>query len=244
MPIKAVFFDLYNTLACFDPPVEELQVDACREFGISVTPEGIARGYALADDYMARENALQPISQRSQEERRQFFGEYERLVLQGAGVDVSPETSLDIFRRTQRVPLDLALFDDVGPALEMLMMQEKTLGLITNIDPILAPVGAESIEELCSRLSLAEYLDFTITSQEVGATKPHPSIFLAALRKASVEPHEAIHVGDQYHSDVVGARAVGILPVLMDRANAHADFQECPRIQGLMELVRLVDSYD
>ena len=34
--IRAVFFDFYHTLVTFDPPREELQASACREFGIEV----------------------------------------------------------------------------------------------------------------------------------------------------------------------------------------------------------------
>ena len=51
--IKAVFFDLYGTLAGFSPSRYEIQSSACADFGVSVTPEGILRGYALADAFIA-----------------------------------------------------------------------------------------------------------------------------------------------------------------------------------------------
>ena len=57
MAIKAVFFDLYNTLARFDPPREEQQARACRELGLTLRPELLPRAYLQADDFMARENA-------------------------------------------------------------------------------------------------------------------------------------------------------------------------------------------
>ena len=243
MAIKAVFFDLYNTLARFDPPAVELQVAVCQELGIPVTPEGIAKGYALADEYMAQEEALWPLIQRSREKRRHFFGQYELRVLQGAGVQLSAEEALDIFRRVQRRPLDLAPFDDVVPALQMLIARKKTLGLITNIN--LGPGSPdEGIAEITARLGITNYLDFTVTSQEVGASKPHPPIFLAALKKARVEPREAMHVGDQYRSDVVGAQSAGLHPVLIDRGDFYRDFTECPRITSLLELPSLVERYD
>ncbi len=87
--IKAVFLDFYNTLVHFSPMREEVQARACGSFGIQTTPDGLARGYALADAYMDSENAGDlPLARRSPEEQRRFFAEYERLILQGAGVDV------------------------------------------------------------------------------------------------------------------------------------------------------------
>ncbi|MEE9325548.1 MAG: HAD-IA family hydrolase [Dehalococcoidia bacterium] len=228
MSIKAVLFDLCNTIARFHPPREELQLQACREFGLDVTPQGILKGYVVADDYMSKENAISPIFKRSKEERWRFFGEYERLILQGAGLDVSWELGRKIFARLRKIPYDLVLFDDVLPALKRLKELGLTLGLITNI--------YEDMDSLCQRLGLSPYLNFSVTSQEVGAEKPHPNIFLAALKRAGVSPAEAIHVGDQYNSDVVGARGVGIRPILIDRDGLQRETDECPRIRSLVEV--------
>ena len=68
--IKAVFFDLYNTLATFAPPREVLQMEAAREFGLELDPAGIPRGYVEADDLMTEQNAVRHIVQLSREERR------------------------------------------------------------------------------------------------------------------------------------------------------------------------------
>ena len=89
--IKAVFFDLYGTLAGFSPSRYEIQSQACADFGIEMTPEGVLKGYALADAYMAEQNAVRPLQGLSAEERGRFFAEYERQVLQGAGVQVTAE---------------------------------------------------------------------------------------------------------------------------------------------------------
>ena len=80
------------------------------------------------------------------------------------------------------------------------------------------------------------YLDFTVTSAEVGAEKPHPPVFLAALEHASVTAEQALHVGDQYSVDVVGARNLGINPVLIDRNDIYPEVNDCPRIHTLAEV--------
>ena len=97
--IKAVFFDFYNTVGRFWPPREELQATACGEFGIEVTPDGVDVGYSLADAYMAREVARLPLRDRDRQGVKDFFSEYQRLILQGAGVEVSLELALKISAR-------------------------------------------------------------------------------------------------------------------------------------------------
>ena len=87
---------------------------------------------------------------------------------------------------------------------------------------------------------LADYLDFTVTSVEVSSEKPAPTIFRAALRKANSTPDESVHVGDQIASDVEGALAFGIKPILLDRDCNHIGFERCPRIESLSELPDLL----
>ena len=164
--IKAVFFDVYGTLAGFQPSRYEVQSRACADFGIQVTPEGILRGYAAADAYMSEQTALRPLRLRDAEEREAFFAEYELLVLRGNGIEVSKAQALDIWRSLRKIPYALVAFDDVLPALRQLKPRGLTLGLISNIDRD----GAE----LAESLGLASYLDFTVTSGEVGAEKPDP----------------------------------------------------------------------
>ena len=64
---------------------------------------------------------------------------------------------------------------------------------------------------------------------------------MAALERVSVAPGEAVHVGDQYHSDVLGARGVGIHPVLIDRGGWQADVNDCPKISSLSDLKSLLE---
>ena len=230
---KAVFFDMYGTVAGFEPSRYEVQTQACADFGITVTPDGILKGYADADAYMNQENAVSPIRLRGQEQRDAFFGEYERLVLLGSEVVVSAEKTLEVFRRVREVPHSLAPFDDVAPALKTLRERGLTLGMISNFD--------QNGSELAGSLGLTELLDFTVTSAEVGSEKPHPAIFRAALERADAAPGEAVHVGDQPSSDVNGALGVGISPVLIDRDGNHPDFDRCPRIESLAEMPALLN---
>ncbi len=232
--LKAVFFDLYGTVAGFEPGRFEVQSMACAEFGITLTPEGVLRGYADADAYMGRENAIHHIGRRTPAERDAFFAEYQRRVVRGSGAEVSLETAGKIWRRIQQIPYELVPFPDAAPALRTLRERGLLTGLISNMD-----MGGE---KLITTIGLDGLFHVAVTSGDVGAAKPDPAIFRAALSRAGVHANEAVHVGDQLSSDVRGALAVGIRPVLLDRDRNHPYYRECSRIESLTELPALLDN--
>ena len=226
--IKAVFFDFYNTLVKFWPPLDQIQQASCREFGLNVSGEGIRRGYAVADIYFNRENERSPLALRSDEKRLEFFTMYEQMILENAGLSVSQDLARRIWQMAGAVPKDFTPFDDTIPALAELRASGYKLGVISNL--------RRDMTELSRRLGLSPYLDFVVTSAEAGAEKPDAAIFRAALGRATVEPDQAVHVGDQHRSDVMGARAAGLHAVLLDRDGWHPELNDCARIADLGEL--------
>lgn len=230
--IKAISFDFYNTLVRFWPPLDEIQQAACQELGLTVSKSGIDQGYAIADVYFNQENEDHPLALRSEEDRLAFFGRYEQIILENAGVPVTLELARQIWGMAMSVPKDFIPFEDVIPALEGLSSKGYRIGVLSNL--------RRDMDSLCQTLGLSPYLDFYINSSEAGAEKPHPPIFLAALEKMAASPGEVVHVGDQYRSDVLGARAVGMHPVLIDRGGWNNGVNDCPRIASLSELDELL----
>jgi len=230
--IKAVFFDWFNTLARYEPPREELQSQTLQEFGINVSPKKIIPGLLIADRDYFEENAAFPVRKRSPEEQAKIYARYQKTILTEAGVNLSsePDMFVKIMKRAQQLSqgMKFVLFDDVLSTLKTLKEQNLTLGLLTNFDRDMKPI--------CRELGLEPYIDFVVTSGEVRADKPKPPIFLAALQQAGVNASEAVHVGDQYKLDVIGARGVGITPVLIDRYKQYPEVSDCPRIHSLTEL--------
>jgi putative hydrolase of the HAD superfamily len=96
------------------------------------------------------------------------------------------------------------------------------------------------MESTYTELGLQPYLDFKVTSAEVGYDKPRPEIFMAALEKGKVKSKEALYVGDQYDVDIIGARGVGMKAVLIDRNNYFPDITDCPRIRSLTEITQYI----
>ncbi|MCL4464740.1 MAG: HAD-IA family hydrolase [Chloroflexi bacterium] len=230
MMIKAVFLDFYNTICYFVPSRDERQAQACREFGHAVKPEAFWRAYVVGEDYWTEANARYAIAKRSPAESEAFYAAYEQVLLRAAGLEVNREQALEIYRRYSRMERSLSIFDDVGPTLRELRGRGLVVGLISNTDRDAGP--------MCAELGVAEHFDFVLSSCLVGFEKPDPRIFQLALEKAGVAPHEAIHVGDQYKSDVAGALAAGIQPLLLDRYGMLGHLDGCPHIASLREITR------
>jgi putative hydrolase of the HAD superfamily len=87
-------------------------------------------------------------------------------------------------------------------------------------------------------MGLRDFFEVVIDSAVVGYEKPDPRIFQCALEALSVAADRAIYVGDLYSVDVLGARAAGIHPVLLD---PHGDWGEvdCLTVSNLAELVTM-----
>lgn len=62
-----------------------------------------------------------------------------------------------------------------------------------------------------------------VDSEVVGVAKPDPAIFTPALQALGVVPERCLYVGDSVSNDVVGARAAGMTPLLLDPYGLHAE---------------------
>jgi HAD superfamily hydrolase (TIGR01549 family) len=230
--IKAIFFDFYNTLVRFWPPLPQIQHAACQNLGIRVPAENLARGYAVADLYFNEENHRLPLGDRDAAGRDAFFARYEQIILQEAGVAVSLRMAKQIWDMAISVPKEFVEFEETRPVLSELKGRGYRLAVLTNL--------RRDMDELTQQLGIREYLEFCITGREAGE-KPATAIFEAAIKRMNIRPDQAIHVGDQPRSDVEGARDAGLTPVLIDRGGFHADVTGCDHINSLEGLYPLLD---
>jgi putative hydrolase of the HAD superfamily len=114
------------------------------------------------------------------------------------------------------------------------------LGIVSNADGMIAQRLAES-ELLQVGPGIGVEVDCVIDSGAVGVAKPDPRIFELALDAMSIEPAEAWYVGDMPGIDVVGARAAGLFPTVMDPFEFHLD-ADYARVASLSELASVIDT--
>ncbi len=84
------------------------------------------------------------------------------------------------------------------------------IGIVTNNRT------AEQQEKL-RFLGMDTLVDALITSEAVGVLKPDPAIYQVALQRLRASPAQTVMVGDNWSADVLGALAVGIRPVWLNR---------------------------
>src|SRR2546421_5682406 len=108
------------------------------------------------------------------------------------------------------------IYEDVLPVLADLRARGLKLGLVSNT--------GRDLDEFVRHHGLD--VDAAVSSGIHGKTKPHPTIFQAALRRLEVEPAAAVMVGDSIEDDVEGAKAVGMRGLLLDRENRYPEVDE------------------
>jgi len=158
------------------------------------------------------------------------------LILEEAGIPRSPLTAAaltELHAYHQANNLWEFVPDEVEPALTALKQRGLTLVVVSNANG--------TLRKHMDRLGLSALVDIVLDSCEEGVEKPDPKFFEIALSRASAERKTTIHVGDFYQVDVLGARAAGIRPVLVDQAGLRPD-ADCPRVDSLRELVAQISA--
>ncbi|BAC14583.1 HAD family hydrolase [Oceanobacillus iheyensis] len=119
--------------------------------------------------------------------------------------------------------------------------------LYTKVPLLLLTNGSPSLQNLKLELSpeLVPYFEHIIISGDVGVGKPDTVIFDVALSKLNVSSEDVLMVGDNLHTDIIGANRHGIHSVWLNRFNQtnETDIQPAYEIKSLDELVTLVDSF-
>ena len=64
------------------------------------------------------------------------------------------------------------------------------------------------------------YFEDTYISMDIGYDKPDIRFYQEALRRAGLQPHEVLMIGDSMTTDVIGAQQAGIDARFFDRKNA------------------------
>ena len=77
----------------------------------------------------------------------------------------------------------------------------------------------------CAQFGYSKYLEVMIDSTVVGAAKPEPVIFEAALQSMDLPPEFCAYVGDWFDNDIVGAHNVGMKTIWL-----RHDEKECPDV--------------
>jgi putative hydrolase of the HAD superfamily len=235
--IRAVFFDVGFTLLAPHPSVEQIVLDVCKRRGTSVACQDVRRELPHAEAHlrhMARsdpwtwgdEQAIAAIWQG-------YFTTLLKPCLRGASEKEIAACVEDV-RLVFEQSSSYALYPDVMPVLGAIEARGLTMGVISD--------WGIGLGLILRHHNLVRYFDFAVISALQRRAKPDPALFQTALQRANAIPDYTVHIGDSYPMDVLGARAAGITPVLLDRRRAlDAATLDCLVVRDLYELLDLLE---
>jgi putative hydrolase of the HAD superfamily len=198
--------------------------EALRTHGVGADPVRLAAAEGSAKAELDR-----PPSPGFASDEERGFHQFNRI-LEHAGIVLSAATDaalLDLKRLHDRQNI----WEDVLPGVRESLVRFRRAGLRLAV----VSNANGTVRALFERLGLLGSFDAVLDSTIEGVEKPDPRLFLLALARLGAEPAGALHVGDLYHVDVVGARAAGLRAVLLDDGDRHPE-ADCPRITSLLEL--------
>lgn len=216
--VAAVLFDVDFTLF---RPGPELGPDGYRRLG---GRHGLELDPGRYDD--ARFAALDELQRHPElEHDEELWVRFTERIVRGMGGDAegARACATEMVAAWERHE-NFSLYEDVLPTFGELRRHGLRLGLVSN--------GQRDLEEFVAHHGLD--VDVAVGSAAFGRTKPHPSIFLAALERLGAEPAAAAMVGDSYADDIEGARGLGMQAFLLDRDGRFPDEQG--RLGDLREL--------
>ena len=218
MRYRTVLFDAGGVLVS---PNWERASAALTRHGVPVTPARLA----AAEPFVKQHLDVAPTVRTTDDAQRGYL--FFDLILKRVGIEANADTDaalaeLKAFNDTE------GAWDAVAPdavdTLTRLRAAGCTIAVVSNTNG--------TLKRMFTRVGLAPLLDVIIDSSEEGVEKPDPRLFHIAIERAGGSRDAAIHCGDMYQVDIVGARAAGLPAVLLDAAGlyGHAD---CPRVPTL-----------
>jgi HAD superfamily hydrolase (TIGR01509 family) len=222
VPIQTVFLDAGGVLV--NPNWARVS-RALAGHGVEVPAETLA----AAEPYAKKRLDTGATISATNDQQRGWT--YFNLVLGEAGIPLSDATDAalaELHGYHQQFNLWETVFEDTRPTLAALRARGFRLVVLSNANG--------TLHRAFERLGLTGTVDAVFDSCDEGLEKPDPRFFELALDRVGATAATTVHVGDLFHVDVVGARAAGIEPVLLDLADLYGD-ADCTRIRTLSALV-------
>jgi putative hydrolase of the HAD superfamily len=224
--IKTVFLDAGGVLVY---PNWERIAARLGDHGVAVTPNALAAAEPHAKKQIDTADVIQATNDASRGWR------YFNLVLTAAGVPLSDATARALAELHEYHQAN-NLWESVPPEVPGVLATLRTRGLRL----VVVSNANGTLHRAFDRLGLTPLVDVAFDSFVEGVEKPDPRFFQIALERAAASAPSTVHVGDIYHVDVVGARAAGIAPVLLDVADLYPGC-DCARIRTLDQLPALLE---
>lgn len=228
MKYKAIFFDRDGTLTYFNEQKEEWRDQIISEWSgkpFQLPYEKMMNLFKLASE------GKKPWY-KTLDDEREFFKRFYRHLLIGEGVKCDLENRAELLFNELWCNGERALFTETVEVLEYFNNHGYKMGVISDTSP--------SLEYTLQQLDIAKYFTSFTASSLVGAGKPSPIIFNAALNAQGVFAQESIYV-DDCKVEADGAREQGFTSFYIDRSGNNVDKWTINNLRQLIEFVKKGD---
>ena len=215
MPIKALSFDVFDTLVANNPTIWLESFEAlCAQQGLPIEPlalwepwHALERGFRRDRLDRATMTHAEPFETYEHAWARCFRQVFEDLELRGDPEAASRLCLRDLGRRPS--------FPETHDVLHLLAGR-LPLAIVSNAD-------RGFLYPLIEHREFGAYFGVVVCSEDVAAYKPHPRPFEALLERLGLAPGEVLHVGDKQEEDVWGPARLGIRTAWVNRDGAVPD---------------------
>ena len=235
--IRTIFFDAGYTLLHPFPSVPEICQRVCQELGLHIHLDQMNMRMEKIEDFYFRQSRVDRNTWANEEAITEFWIDYYMNLLHPF-VEEHNEPSIHLLARSIHEEFSKHtswnIFPDVLPTLEALHTHGYTLGIISDWGIALGPILRQH--------KLTRYFDSLLISAVTRHAKPSPMLYELALQRANAVSDFTLHIGDSYVYDVLGARTMGITPILLDRFNKYSEKDvDCLLVHTLYDILDLLE---
>jgi putative hydrolase of the HAD superfamily len=234
---RTIFFDAGLTLLYPHPSIPEICLQVCQQSHVQVNLAQIRTQMEIAEDYYFRQIRANRHTWADERAINEFWIGYYMQILRPF---VSTQNETHLHRLATEINEEFGkhtswhIFPDVHSTLTTLRAHGYSLGIISDWGISLAPILRHH--------HLIPYFDSLVISAATRSAKPSPQLYETALQRTNAIPDYTLHIGDSYINDIIGARAVGITPILLDRAQRYtAHTIDCLVIHSLTDVLDLLE---
>jgi putative hydrolase of the HAD superfamily len=222
--VKAVLFDLGGTLVNTASPPEIIG-RILEKYGVKRAISEIALAHVTAERSMKLEDYGLNYYE--------FWIKWNKIILDRLGVHENADFLSKVLVDEWWNNADVEPYPDAANTLIGLKSVGVKIGIITN-------AFMKDVEEILARAELPRVFDILVGIDSVGKPKPHPEIFLHAIRTLKIQPKEALFIGDSLEKDYFGALNAGLIAILLDRKREFNNKHGLFKIEDLRRLLEIV----